>query len=392
MPGEAFGATPLLGAVHRDNRRMVDVLLDAGADINARSQWWAGSFGVLDHDGTLAEHLIARGARIDVHAAARLGKLERLEELLSVNSALVHARGGDGQTPLHFARSVEVARYLLDHGAEIDARDVDHESTPAQWMVRDRQEVARYLVDRGCHTDLLLAAALGDADRVSAHLAADPALVRITVSERYFPKRDPRSGGAIYNWTLGTGKSAHAIAHEFGHTGVFTTLMAHSPDDLALAVACEIGDEAAVTGLLTANPRLADTLGDEDVRKLADAARDDNLSAVRLMLRAGWPVDARGQHGGTPLHWAGWNGNSEMASELLRFTPPLEILDRDYGGTPLFWTVYGSVHGWRCRTGDYAGTVRLLLDAGARAPGLTADLEASAAVREVLAEYSRQRS
>ena len=74
----------------------------------------------------------------------------------------MHARGGDGQTPLHFATTIDVAQLLLDHGADIDARDVDHESTPAQCMVRDRQEVARYLVSRGCRTDILMAAALGD--------------------------------------------------------------------------------------------------------------------------------------------------------------------------------------------------------------------------------------
>jgi len=29
-------------------REMLDVLLEVGADINARSNWWAGSFGLLD--------------------------------------------------------------------------------------------------------------------------------------------------------------------------------------------------------------------------------------------------------------------------------------------------------------------------------------------------------
>ncbi len=72
---------------------------------------------------------------------------------------MVHARGGDGQTPLHFASTVEIAEFLLAHGADMDALDVDHESTPAQYMLRvehvrhyprDRQDVARYLVSRGC--------------------------------------------------------------------------------------------------------------------------------------------------------------------------------------------------------------------------------------------------
>src|SRR5439155_17849940 len=30
------------------SKEMLDVLLEAGADINARSRWWAGSFGILD--------------------------------------------------------------------------------------------------------------------------------------------------------------------------------------------------------------------------------------------------------------------------------------------------------------------------------------------------------
>src|SRR5688500_5352566 len=129
LPDFGFGATPLLGAVYRNNREMVDVLLRAGADINARSEWWAGSFGVLDHDGPLTDFLVERGATIDAHAAARLGMLDGLEALVSANPALVHARGGDGQTPLHFARSIAIAEFLLDRGADIDARDVDHEST-----------------------------------------------------------------------------------------------------------------------------------------------------------------------------------------------------------------------------------------------------------------------
>src|SRR3970040_2273268 len=81
LPDFDFGATPLLGAVYRNNREMIDVLLHAGADINARSDWWAGSFGVLDHDGDLPEFLIERGATVDVHAAARLGILASVAAL-----------------------------------------------------------------------------------------------------------------------------------------------------------------------------------------------------------------------------------------------------------------------------------------------------------------------
>ncbi|MBA3296215.1 MAG: ankyrin repeat domain-containing protein [Acidobacteria bacterium] len=384
LPGGAFGATPLLTAVHRGNREMVDILLRAGADINARSHWWAGSFGVLDHDGELIGFLIERGARIDVHSATRLGMLEKLDELVSADQTLVHARGGDGQTPLHFAPSISIADYLLGRGADIDATDVDHESTPAQWMIRDRTEVARHLVTRGCRTDILLASALGDPHLVTQHLDDDPSSLRMAVTEEYFPKRDPRSGGCIYNWTLGTGKTAHIVARDFGHDHVFRLLTDRSPDELKLAVSCALGESDTVAALIGHDPSLAGRLGESDLRKLPDAARDNNSAAVALMLSAGWPVDSRGQHGGTALHWAAWNGNPGMTRELLRHQPSLDVRDTDHNATPIFWAVYGSVHGWHCRTGEYAAVVAVLLDAGAQPPEMNDDLEASEAVRRVL--------
>jgi ankyrin repeat protein len=387
MPEEAFGATPLLGAVHRNNREIAKILLDAGADVNARSHWWAGSFGVLDHDGPLVEFLISRGARVDAHAAARLGMMEQLQTLLAVDPGLVHARGGDGHTPLHVAASVPIARYLLEHGADIDARCIDHESTPVQYMVRDRQPVARYLVEQGCRTDLLLLSALGDVDRVARHLEADPTAIATNVSDQYFPRQNPRSAGTIYNWTLGTGKTAHVVAREFGHLEIYRFLMDRTPEELKLAVACEVGDEESIAGLLARRPELPGSLGEAERRKLPDAARDENLKGVRLMLAAGWPVDARGQHGGTALHWACWHGSVELTREVLRHHPALELTDHDHGGTPLFWAVYGSVHGWRCRTGDYVGTVELMLNAGARPPELTDTLEASDTVRQALQRW-----
>src|SRR5215469_11011238 len=107
---------------------MLDVLLAAGADLNAKSGWWAGGFGLL-HGARpeLAAYAIRRGAFVDIHAAARLGLIDRVGELLASDGTLVHARGGDGQTALHFASTIDIAAYLLEHGAEIDARDVDHE-------------------------------------------------------------------------------------------------------------------------------------------------------------------------------------------------------------------------------------------------------------------------
>jgi len=379
----AFDAPPITGV---RSREMLEVLLKEGADINAKSHWWAGGFGLLDRaEPELARHAIERGAVVDVHAAARLGLMEKLRELISSDPATIHARGGDGQTPLHFAGTVEVAEYLVTHGADINTRDVDHESTPAQYMVRDRQEIARYLVQCGCKTDLLMAAALGDIDLVRQHLDSGPACIRLSVSEHYFPKQDPRSGGTIYIWTLGQHKTAHVLAREFGHQDVFALLMERSPEELKLAQACELGDEDLFKTLLASRPNLVQTLSDDDRRKLANAAQNNNTEAVRLMLAAGWPADVRGQHGATPLHWAGFHGNSEMSEIILRYGPPLEWTDTDFHATPLGWAIYGSENGWCCRTGNYPATVEVLLKAGAKLPEKYNGTEA---VKEVVRRFN----
>src|SRR5262249_3225605 len=151
---DCFGATPLIHAVGTDDRAMVDLLLELGADIDQRSDWWAGSFGVLDSAADeMSEHLLARGATLTAHAAARLGKIDRLRAILDEAPSLVRARGGDGQTPLHFARTVEIAELLLSRGADIDALDIDHASTAAQWLGELRPGVTLHLVSRGAAPD-----------------------------------------------------------------------------------------------------------------------------------------------------------------------------------------------------------------------------------------------
>lgn len=357
LVGSGFGAPPLLRAVEHRNRDLIDFLLQAGADINARSRWWAGSFGVLDQEHGLNEFLIERGAKVDVHVAARLGRIDRLVELIDARPELVHARGGDGQTPLHFAATVEIAEFLLTQGAQIDARDVDHESTAAQYMVRDRPDVARFLVARGCAIDLLLVTALGDVDRVRACLDIDPSSVKMRVSERFFPKKNIHSGGCIYIWTLGQNKSAHAIAREFGHETVYELLMERSPAIVRLARGGETGNAALVRALLGANPDLMDELTDEERSALVHAAQRNDLKAAQAMLEVGWPTDARGQHGGTALHWSAWHGNAELVRLLLRHGASVEVKDPTYQGTPLVWAKHGSENSWFRQTGDYPGVM-----------------------------------
>lgn len=390
LVNEPIGPFDAPAIVCARSREMLDVLLDAGADINARSRWWAGGFGLLDNASPeLAEYAIERGAVVNIHAAARLGMIDRLRELIRQDPLLVHARGGDGQTPLHCASTVEIASHLLEHGADIDARDIDHESTPAQYMLDHRHEVARYLVARGCQTDLLMAAALGDPELLRRHLQTDPRCIAMRVNSDWFPMRDPRAGGTIYQWNVGFHATAHQIASRSGRTDLLELLFERSPAGLALVEACWIEDEPRLKAILATHPEIVVSLTEEEHRQLAEAARNNATGAVRLMLKAGLPVEARGQHHATPLHWAAFHGNTTMTSEILCHQPPLETTDRDFNSTPLGWAMHGSEHGWHRDSGDYPGTVQALLLAGAQPPTKVAG---SLAVQEVLRRHAAGRS
>lgn len=366
LPGGSFGAKAMSMAVERLDLAMVDVLIAHGADINARSDWWAGSFGVLDLCAIdVAPELIARGATVDAHAASRLGLFDTLKQLIAGNPSLVHARGGDGQTPLHFASTVEIARFLLEHGADIDARDVDHESTPAQWMLSERQDVARYLVTRGCRTDILMASALGAVDLVRRYLDDDPSSVRTRVTREFFPMKNRHAGGSIYIWTLGNGVSPHIVAKKFGHDDVYALLLERSPDDVNLAQAIFLGDAELFGPIAASNPDLVRALVKAEPAQVVEAAQRLSLPAVRLMLDAGWPVDARGEHRATALHHSAWLGAAELVRELLARGAPVNLRGEEFDMTPLGWAHHGAENSWRKNEGDYAGVIEALVAAGA---------------------------
>jgi ankyrin repeat protein len=128
-------------------------------------------------------------------------------------------------------------------------------------------------------------------------------------------------------------------------------------------------------------------LTEADRQEIAHAARNNDTLAVQLMLQVGLPIDARGQHGATPLHWAAWHGNLDMVNALLRYSPLLEDAKNDFSATPLGWATHGSEHGWHRQTGEYPAVVEALLQAGAK---LLEKPEGSEPVKAVQQRYGEQ--
>jgi hypothetical protein len=358
-------------AVHvaRTNLDLLDLLLAHGADLNARTSWEKGGFGVLEQvEPEQAAPLIARGARIDIWAAANLGMMGELATLVARDPALVHAKGGDGKRPLHFARTIENAQFLIEHGAEIDALDDDHDSTPAQHLIGDHPDVAGFLVSKGARSDLLLAAALDNPGLVQNHLDAEPGSVAMRVDQDWFPMIDTAAnGGHIYQWTLGFHVSAFDISRKRGHTEVLELLLKRAGPLDRLLDALWCGDDVRADAVLALDPHLVERASDKALHQVADAARNNNIAAVRAMLRCGFPVTALSQHGAMSLHWAAFHGNSDMLEDVLRHNPPINAQDGQFKGTPMGWLIHGAVNPWRgLSTGRHGDCARLLLRAGAQ--------------------------
>lgn len=393
-PVFSFGA-PALVAVSDEHVDVIDVLLAFGADPNRRSTWWAGGFHPLySATGAAAERLMAAGAIPDACAAANLDRPDLLAAILAEDPARVHERGGDGQTPLHFARSRRVIDLLLAAGADPDARDVDHRSTPAQWMLGDgdgaRTELARYLVERGASADIFLAAALGLTERAMAILEADPSLLRLRTSQGEYGEQPP-SSYHIYQWTLGPNLSPLQVAAKYGQRETLAAMERFASPEERLLLACHQGDEAAAHAIVARDPGIVARLGPAEQRALTDEAWAANAPAVALMLSLGFDPSlpsASGPTGGNALHCAAWEGSVDCVAALLHHPAGralLEVRETTYGGTPLSWCSHGSANCGNSRA-DHAAVARLLIAAGARVTPEMADWEGSDAFQAVIDE------
>lgn len=289
----AFDAQPIVVAAWKGDLEMIDALLALGANINCRSHWWAGGFGVLHtFDAALGDALIERGAELDVHSAASLGKKDELIRLLDADPVLIKARGGDGQTPLHFAANPEIAEILLDRFADIDARDVDHESTSAQWAASSRPKVCEYLWASGAEGDVFMASAIGDITMLNDLCTTDADLDR-RITDETFPCHGSEAGH-IYMHTLGRNASPLHVAARFDHDAAAAWLLLRGAD--------------------------VNVIGDYDeCTPLHVCAWSGSTRAARVLIEQGADLDRDSGplHRNAPLGWAIVAGRADMVDLLV---------------------------------------------------------------------------
>ncbi len=146
--GGDVGETPLHWAASSDDVDAIDALLDCGADIDAQGAVIGGGSPLSDAVGfgqwKAARRLVERGAFTDIHHSAALGLMDRLDARFNrnppptpdnINHAFWYACHGGQRT---------AAKYLLDHGADLNWLPPWEQLTPLDTA---RREVAMELAD-----------------------------------------------------------------------------------------------------------------------------------------------------------------------------------------------------------------------------------------------------
>lgn len=322
-PGDALGWEPLLHAcysrlngadAHHSTLDVARVLLEHGADPNAGFLWG----GSLPPFTALAGAFGEGEAGVNRPPHEHRGALARL--LLDAG-----ADPNDGQALYnrHFKRNDDHLELLLSRGLGRGAggpwfrRFGERMQAPAQLLVEE----------------LWAAARKNYGERV-----------RLLVEH-----------GADVN-TPGTrdGRTPYEAALRAGNTEIAAYLLRHGAREIALSVkdrfaaACVAGNRSDARALLAESPGLLEELGLHGrVELVHRAVEADRPEGIRLMADLGFEIGGMTSHGGvgvnlaaTPMHNAAWMGNLEMVRLFLELGADPAVRDPNYRGTPLDWAEY----------------------------------------------------
>jgi len=368
--------TPLHMAVDRGLLEVTRILIERGASINARDSSdrtplhptfsvRPGTFDdtYFDVMRYLLEHGADVGAQANtehptpLHLASYYGGF-KVAKLLLNRGVNINVRDEKCQTPLHKALTdldntvsalwdyyVDAVRFLLDHGADLDAEDNNH-STPLHVISKyGNTKATQLLLEHGARADAT------DNDH------STPLHVAIQYNNVEAARLLLEHGARVDALDNDHFTPLH-VAIQDGNVGAARLLLEHGArvDALdndhytPLHVAIQDGNAGAARLLLEHGARV-DALDNDHSTPLHVAIQDGNAEAARLLLEHGADVHALGDNHSTPLHFASKHGNAETARLLLEHGADVHALDNNHA-TPLHFL---SQHG-------DDGTARVMLE------------------------------
>jgi len=335
---DARGNQPIHWAVLTRQVKLIDYLLERGADINAMRPDGARPIDLtngdyhyrswyrdLPPDGLkkhefLVGYLVAKGAYYNISVASKMGDVDRVRTLLDEDPALVNKLpdhvGYYSGLPLRTAAAaghIEVVRLLLQRGAN------PNEPEPG-------------IAPMGG----ALHSAIG-----GKHLA----IVKLLLEHGANPNADVESSGNCFSMAMHIGASKEML-----------NLIASYGGCLTVELMCYYGDITTLATLLRMNPQtdlssgLGSLIGEGQqqcmelvLRHQPDVLKGFMVRHIHSPAYARWLME-RGLDprqtdwlGATLLHHSAARGDIGVAEVCIDFGADINAIDTDYSSTPLGW-------------------------------------------------------
>jgi ankyrin repeat protein len=405
------GATAIAWAAHWDELEMADVLIAAGADVNARNDIGvtpltlactngsAAMVAKLLRAGADAKSALPRTGETPLMTAAASGNLETVKLLLVHGADINGAESYAGQTALMWAVSrghESIVQTLLEAGADIKARSTAGSTALLFAARKGNVEEARLLLDRGADanealpdgsTALLLAAASGHEDMGIFLLehganpnAADQKIGMTPLHALLWRRLDSHTRLAKALLAHGANPNARLTKAPAGMAGENGPNLSLWNGATPFVMAARVADVEMMKILADggADPSITTANGTSALMAASGVGRMEGselptfgtypvtdsraLEAAKLAVQLGADVNATDNSGVAALHGAVQNGHNTVIQFLADHGANLNVTDKA-GRTPMSLARYVQIN-FR----EHKESAELLLKLGAAEP------------------------
>jgi ankyrin repeat protein len=273
--------TPLYYAADSNNIDLVQLLVEAGADVNA-GQWPALCQALYKGNTAIAKFLIGHGANVNypedwgpLHEAST-SNIEMVKLLLARGADINAGHGPALHTAVNRGRR-DIVELLIQRGADVNAKDT-YGYTPLQYAAQTgRTEVVQLLLEAGANIN-----AKNDNGQTALHA--------ILVFSR------PKYQGAKYQFSKDTVELLLAKGADVN--------LKDKNGRTPLLLAAESADVEIVKLLLDKGAKVDAKDDDSGLTALHYAARLGNKNAAELLIARSADINAKDKQDHTPLYFA----------------------------------------------------------------------------------------
>ncbi len=260
----------------------------------------------------------------EIHDAAYDGDIERVAQLIKARPDCVNEKNGLGETALHKAAAGVPERAIASIGGR------EKEKTES-----DYRQIAEFLLDHKADLD-----ARDNPGRTPLHTAAihgQLEIIKTFVARKSEINAKDTQGWTPLHWVAmhdvpaGRGMSASAA-------GVMTILLDSGANvdargeygNTPLYIAADYSqDSTDIVKVLIARGADVNAKGRNGETPLHRAASRGNIGIIRLLIVSKADVNAKDKHGATPLHESAYEGRNEAVEFLVKNNADIDAKNED---------------------------------------------------------------